>query len=62
MENLWSIYDELEELLYCEAAVIEMLFPDSQLNREKLAMLLQRLQRQKVFTMQQLHTALAEPA
>lgn len=59
--EIWPIYDELEELEQCQDAITELLIPDAEPNREKLARLLRRLQRQKADALQQLRGALAAP-
>lgn len=60
--EIWPIYDELEELEQCQDAIAELLEPDAEPNRERLALLLRRLQKQKANAMRQLHDALAMPA
>lgn len=59
--EIWPIYDELEELEQCHDAITELLEPDAQPNRDRLALLLRRLQKQKANVMKQLHDALMEP-
>lgn len=59
--NIWPIYEELEELESCHAVITELLIPDAEPDRERLASLLLRLQRQKAEVMKRLHDALAAP-